>query len=117
MTKTTLDLNADYPAPETEQRGLAGTLARLVERIERANDQQFDGTTLKHGLMVEVGIGEQFNLRISRPNVMPSLNEWRTVVRYLPDRYKPAVPLEPREVGRNGRRYLEACWDYQRRLL
>lgn len=113
-----LDLNHDCrPIDDAAPRGLAGTLARLIARVELAHDQTFDGTTLKHGLMVEVGIGAQFNLRLSRAGVTPSENEWRTVVTYLPDAYKPAVPLAPHEAQRNGRRYLEAHWDYQHRML
>ena len=113
-----LDLNPGYvPRDDAEPRGLAGTLARLIERVEIAHNQAFDGTTLKHGLMVEVGIGAQFNLRLSRAGVTPSANEWRTVVSYLPAAYKPATPITPCEARRNGRRYLEAHWDYQHRML
>lgn len=115
---TTIDLNPDYvPPDDAEPRGLSGTLARLISRIELAADHKFSGTTLKHGLMVEVGIGEQFNLRLSRTAITPSLNEWRIVVAYLPEAYKPTRLPEPREVVRSGRHCLEAHWDYQRRML
>lgn len=115
-----IDLNADYPPKfiDPDQRSLAVILAQLIARIEFAGDEAWHQTTLRHGLMIEIGlIAGQFCLRLSRPNVAPSLNEWCTVVARLPAAYKPAIAIEPRRSALSGRQCLDAHWDYQRRLL
>lgn len=67
--------------------------------------------------MVEIMIGEKFSLRPSRADVAPSAQEWKTVLGYLPDKYKPTTQILPRDYPYQMRNYLEAEWDFQKRLL
>jgi hypothetical protein len=73
---------------------------------------------LARGLVVEIGISEKFNLRISRVGkTMPSLQEWRTVINHLPDIYHLSAPTNPRYLHRDNRHFLDAAWPIQERLL
>ncbi len=91
--------------------GLRGTLLQLIEIVERSKDQRFHRRPLAHGLLVEIGLGDEFNLRISRAYpAAPSATEWRTIIDYLPEKYQPAKQILPRDFGHGGRSYLEAHW-------
>jgi hypothetical protein len=96
-------------------RGLAGSLFDLILRAERARDQKFHSLPLQHGLFVEIGLGEYFNLRMYRRDCTPSSREWQTVVDYLPAAYQPAQAVQPRDFKHTSRDhlmrwYLEAHW-------
>lgn len=98
-------------------RGLALDLFNLVLRAERAADQKFHSLPLPHGLFIEVGLGEFFNLRMYRRDCSPSEREWQTVVAYLPLSVQPAQAVPPRNFKYTGkdhrvRWYLEAHWPY-----
>jgi hypothetical protein len=102
-------------------RGLAGTLFDLILRAERAADQKFHSLPLPNGLTVEVGLGEQFNLRLYRKTAPPSAREWQTVIDYLPECYKPENGILPRDfkhTERDGsqRWYLEGHWPFRQRV-
>lgn len=98
--------------------GLRGTLLQLIEIVERSHDRRFHRRPLAHGLLVEIGIGDQFNLRISRAYpAAPSTTEWRTILEYLPERYKPAMEILPKNFGHGGRSYLEAYWPLRQTLI
>lgn len=99
-----------FPAPPRRANAyLAARLADLVDRATRA-DRRFRSITLRGGLQIEVGLGTEFNLRLSRAGVAPSAIEWRTVVDHLPARVQPAAAVLPRDVTQAGRVYLEAHW-------
>ena len=103
-------------AQRPQGRGLAGTLYDLILRVEKLADRKFHAIPLPYGLRVEIGIGEQFNLRLSRPNASPSAVEWDTIVRYLPAAYQPAATIVPRDFKHHdGRYYLEAYWPFKQR--
>jgi len=91
--------------------GLRGSLLQLIEIAERANNRRFHRRPLAHGLLVEIGLGDQFNLRISRAYpAAPSATEWRTIIGYLPSKYRPSTEILPNDFGHAGRSYLEAHW-------
>ncbi len=100
------------PATQAVPNPLLTTrLQALIAAVERAGDQKFRHLDLWHGLRVEVGIGSQFNLRLSRAGVSPSPQEWRTVLAYLPARCQPDTgDVAPRGYEQAGRGYLEAHW-------
>lgn len=106
------------PQPNPASRGLAGTLLSLILKAERENDHRFYGKPLTGGLFVEVGLGTQFNLRISRESPSaPSAREWTTVVSYLPDAYKPTEQIMPKDDEHGGRKYLGATWPFRQRMI
>ena len=106
--------------PDTAKpRGLARTLAKLIDQAKNAGDHQYHETYLHGGLYIAIGINENFNLRLSRDGREPGAVEWRTVVAYLPEIYKPSQPVDPRRYisPATGRHCLSANWDSQKRLL
>jgi hypothetical protein len=101
--------------------GLARNLFDLILRAERAADQKFHSLPLQQGLVIEVGLGEQFNLRLYRKTAPPSAIEWRTVINNLPECYRPEKDILPRDfknTERDGtqRWYLEAHWPFRQRV-
>lgn len=103
-------------------RGLAGSLFDLILRAERANDQKFHSLPLPNGLYIEIGIGQQFNLRMYRKTSAPSSTEWQTVIKNLPPAYQPQsridhLPRNFRHTERDGsiRWYLEGHWPFPAR--
>jgi hypothetical protein len=101
--------------------GLARNLFDLILRAERARDQKFHSLPLQHGLVVEVGLGEQFNLRLYRKTAPPSAQEWKTVIDYLPEVYRPETSVLPRDFKHTERDdstrwYLEGHWPFRQRV-
>ncbi len=95
--------------------GLASSLFDLILRAERAADRRFHSLPLQHGLFIEIGIGEYFNLRMYRRDCTPSGQEWQTVVAHLPAACQPAQAVLPRDyqyTDRDHQRrwYLEGHW-------
>jgi hypothetical protein len=103
-----------HPVPN---RRLAAVLRLLINRCEMKQDARFHDVVLSGGLMVSVGIGQKFNLRLSRGGSAPGAAEWGTIITYLPDAYRPPTSILPRDFEQDGRHYLAAEWDFQRRLL
>ena len=98
------------PAPLRPNPLLTARLQALISDVERAADRRFHFFDLRHGLRVEVGLGSQFNLRLSRAGCAPSAQEWATVLAFLPAAYQPACDVAPREFEQVGRIYLDAHW-------
>jgi hypothetical protein len=102
-------------------RGLTGTLFDLILRAEKLADRKFHAVTLERGLRVEVGIGEHFNLRLARLDSCPSAREWQIVMDNLPEAYRPAEIVLPRDfkhtdrLDHQTRWYLEAFWPFKPR--
>lgn len=98
------------PAGPAPNAYLAARLADLIARVRAAGDHRFRAIDLRHGLRIEVGLGAQFNLRLSRAGVSPSVLEWRTVVANLPPADRPPAAQLPRDYEQGERGYLEAHW-------
>jgi hypothetical protein len=101
--------------PHQSGRGLAGSLLDLIVRAEKLADRQYHALLLPRGLMIEIGIGEEFNLRLARRDSYPSLAEWQTVVAALPAAYRPDAAVAPREFKHTARDgttkwYLDEHW-------
>ena len=101
--------------------GLARTLFDLILRAERARDNKFHSVPLANGLVVEVGLGTQMNLRLYRATCTPGASEFQTVIKNLSPAYQPPDLIVPREyqyVERDGSRrwYLEAHWAFAKEI-
>jgi hypothetical protein len=101
--------------PRKSGSGLAGSLLDLIVRAEKLADRQYHALLLPSGLMIEIGIGEEFNLRLARRDSYPSLSEWHTVITALPAAYRPDAAVAPREFKHTARDgttkwYLDEHW-------
>jgi hypothetical protein len=109
---------SDSVQPKTG--GLAGSLLNLILRAEKLNDRQFHALLLPRGLIIEVGIGDEFNLRLARRDCTPSMREWLTVIAALPFAYKPEAAVLPRDFKHTARDgstkwYLDAHWSMMKK--
>jgi len=106
-------------APHKSGSGLSGSMFDLIMRTEKSADRQFHALLLPRGLTIEVGIGEEFNLRLARLDCTPSIVEWQTVIAALPAAYRPETAVTPREFKHTARDgtakwYLEDHWQMKR---
>jgi hypothetical protein len=121
---TPIDPHPEEPVTAAVQprtgRGLAGSLLDLIVRAEKLADRQFHALLLPRGLIIEIGIGNEFNLRLARRDSYPSAAEWQTVVSALPLAYKPEAAVLPRDFKHTARDgstkwYLDAHWAMKRK--
>jgi hypothetical protein len=69
---------------------------------------------LPNGLKVDIKVDtDQTFLQISRSSVYPSETEWMTIEQYWPHPLK----QDPRKIHYHGRRYLQAIFPHQQRLV
>jgi hypothetical protein len=68
--------------------------------------------TLAHGLRVDFLVAaRELKVQLSRPDVSPSLDEWSTVIRYLPGFPKSGGnPAPPKHWFMTDRHYMASAW-------
>ncbi len=95
----------------TDKRGLAATLDKLVRDAED-HPAAAQRQTLFRGLRVDVMLkSNQLHVQLSRSNVYPSDQEWRTVLRSLPYAVN---GVEPLRMEHGGRFWLRGHWRHVR---
>ncbi len=102
--------------PVSTPRALAGILAALIVTAQQANDQRYHSAHLKRGLLIEIGLGDHLNLKLSRYGKTPSDREWQIVINALPPDYRPADPITPETSQHAGHHCLKAHWPIARLL-
>lgn len=96
---------------------LSNVIGKLI--AASARDGAEHSTTLERGLIVQVQQhASKLTLRIARiGNTPPSLLEYQTCIRALPEHYKPITPIEPIGYLEHGSNILSASWQLPERLL
>lgn len=76
---------------EVDMPGLTGTLEALLERSAKRKEPA--RMRLKGGLEIAVlDQGDKILIQLSRNDIYPSFQEWKTVIKYLPVKVKPDEP-------------------------